>query len=98
MAAGGFTPASAAKAIEDGDYDLVAFGRWFISNPDLPERIRTGAKLNVYNRKTFYTETINGGNAEGYTDYPSLDGTIGVPGKYELMDQSKIGANLKSSL
>ena len=32
-----------------------------------------------------------------YTDYPSLDGTIGVPGKYELMDQSKIGANLKSS-
>merc|ERR1712226_1463305 len=50
MGAGGFTPASAAKAISDGAYDLVAFGRWFISNPDLPKRIATGAALNVYDR------------------------------------------------
>merc|ERR1711865_1144499 len=70
MGAGGFTPGSAAKALADGAYDLVAFGRWFISNPDLPERIAKGSPLNVYNRKTFYTDTLRGGNYEGYTDYP----------------------------
>ena len=61
MAAGGFTPASAAEAVAAGTYDLVAFGRWFLSNPDLPERIRTGAQLNVYDRDTFYHATIDGG-------------------------------------
>lgn len=50
MAAGGFTPFTAAAAIRDGTYDLVAFGRWFLSNPDLPERIRTGSSLNIYDR------------------------------------------------
>ena len=39
MAAGGFTPKMAARAVEEGHYDLIAFGRWFLSNPDLPERI-----------------------------------------------------------
>ena len=43
MAAGGFTPASAAAAVAEGHYDLIAFGRWFISNPDLPARIKSGA-------------------------------------------------------
>lgn len=54
MAAGGFTPATAAEALKEGHYDLIAFGRWFISNPDLVERIRSGAPLNVYDRATFY--------------------------------------------
>jgi N-ethylmaleimide reductase len=45
----------------------VAFGRLFIANPDLPERIRRGASLNRYDRTTFY-----GGDARGYTDYPAL--------------------------
>ncbi len=40
--AGGFTPSSAARCLEDGHYDLIAFGRWFISNPDLPARIKNG--------------------------------------------------------
>ena len=48
IAAGGFTPYSAARAIKDGTYDLIAFGRWFLSNPDLPERIRLNSPLNVY--------------------------------------------------
>jgi N-ethylmaleimide reductase len=43
---------------------MVAFGRHFIANPDLPERIRHSLPLNAYDRKTFY-----GGDSRGYTDY-----------------------------
>jgi N-ethylmaleimide reductase len=67
IAAGGFTGASAEQIIVDGHADLVAFGRMFIANPDLPQRLRTGASLNHYDRSTFY-----GGDARGYTDYESL--------------------------
>lgn len=67
IAAGGFTPESAAAIIAAGDADLVAFGRHFISNPDLPARIRNHAPLARYNRDTFY-----GGQEVGYTDYPVL--------------------------
>lgn len=66
IAAGGFTPASADAVVAAGDADLVAFGRHFISNPDLPERIRQGLPLTRYDRSTFY-----GGDARGYTDYPA---------------------------
>lgn len=66
IAAGGFTPASAEAIVTFGDADLVAFGRHFISNPDLPERIRQSLPLAHYDRSTFY-----GGDARGYTDYPT---------------------------
>jgi N-ethylmaleimide reductase len=66
VAAGGFTRESAEELISAGQGDLVAFGRMFVSNPDLPERLRTGAPLSGYDRSTFY-----GGDARGYTDYPS---------------------------
>jgi len=46
--------------------DLVAFGRAFISNPDLVERLKTGAPLAPLHPATLY-----GGGAEGYTDYPT---------------------------
>jgi N-ethylmaleimide reductase len=68
MAAGGFTPASAEAIVASGDADLVAFGRHFISNPDLPDRLRRGLALTRYDRSTFY-----GGNARGYTDYPTAE-------------------------
>jgi N-ethylmaleimide reductase len=45
----------------------VAFGRLFISNPDLPKRLESDAELTNYDRGTFY-----GGAERGYTDYPSL--------------------------
>ena len=64
IAAGGFAPDSAEAIVAAGDADLVAFGRHFISNPDLPERIRQGLPLTHYDRSTFY-----GGDARGYTDY-----------------------------
>ncbi|MEU5865405.1 alkene reductase [Nonomuraea sp. NPDC047529] len=53
--------------IDDGTADLIAFGRLFLANPDLPRRLATGAPLNAPDPATFY-----GGAAEGYTDYPAL--------------------------
>lgn len=70
IAAGGFDAASAGATIQDGDADLIAFGRDFIANPDLPDRIRHNLPLNAYNRDTFY-----GGDHRGYTDYPFAQGT-----------------------
>ena len=67
MANNNYSRASAEQALEQGDADLVAFGKLFIANPDLPERFARGAGLNEPNPETFY-----GGNEEGYTDYPAL--------------------------
>ena len=50
-----------------GAADLIAFGKPFISNPDLVERLKKGAPLNASDKATFY-----GGGAKGYTDYPTL--------------------------
>jgi len=65
ITAGGFTGEAADAAIRDGHADAVAFGRIFISNPDLPRRLQRGFPLTPYNRATFY-----GGDVAGYTDYP----------------------------
>jgi N-ethylmaleimide reductase len=65
IAAGGFEPDDAEAIVERGDADLVAFGRHFIANPDLPKRIKHGLPLNAYDRTTFY-----GGDRRGYNDYP----------------------------
>jgi len=81
MAAGGFTPSTACQVVRDGVCDVVAFGRWFISNPDLPARIRSGAQLNRYKRETFYSY-----GEEGYIDYPNMEGTVGTSGKYAIID------------
>ncbi len=51
-----------------GDADVIAFGRYFIANPDLPEWLRLGAALTPYDRKTFYR-----GGPEEYIDYPAMD-------------------------
>ncbi|MFC7398377.1 alkene reductase [Chelatococcus sp. GCM10030263] len=68
IAAGNFRADTAEAAVAEGKADAIAFGRLFIANPDLPERLRRGAPLNPYNRATFY-----GGGVEGYIDYPALD-------------------------
>jgi N-ethylmaleimide reductase len=68
IAAGGFEPETAKAVVEKDDADLVAFGRHFVSNPDLPKRIKLALPLNPYNRDTFYTF-----DARGYTDYPSYE-------------------------
>ncbi|MCA1364379.1 alkene reductase [Bradyrhizobium sp. IC3069] len=57
----------ASKVLEANAADLIAFGKPFISNPDLVERLKQGAALNDWDKNTFY-----GGGAKGYTDYPTL--------------------------
>jgi N-ethylmaleimide reductase len=65
IAAGGFKPDTAEASVAKGDASLIAFGRHFIANPDLPKRIELGLPFNPYDRSTFY-----GFDARGYTDYP----------------------------
>ncbi|TDR73593.1 N-ethylmaleimide reductase [Paludibacterium purpuratum] len=67
IAAGGYDGAKAEAVIAKGYADAVAFGRSYIANPDLAERLQTGAALNQPDLSTFY-----GGSAKGYTDYPTL--------------------------
>lgn len=67
IAAGNHDARSAAAAIRAGRADLVAFGRAFIANPDLVERIRRGAPLARDDKETWYTP-----GPHGYVDYPAL--------------------------
>jgi N-ethylmaleimide reductase len=57
----------AAKVLAANAADLIAFGKPFLANPDLVERLQRGAPLNTPDKATFY-----GGGAKGYTDYPVL--------------------------
>ena len=68
MAAGGFTRDTAEEILQKGDADLVAFGRYFASNPDLPRRLRENLPLNPYDRSAFW-----GGTERGYNDYPFFE-------------------------
>jgi N-ethylmaleimide reductase len=70
IAAGGFDGAGAEAILSDGNADLVAFGRYFLANPDLPERLRHQLPLNPYDRTTFYY-----GGTKGYADYPAYETT-----------------------
>ncbi|GFE70119.1 alkene reductase [Chroococcus sp. FPU101] len=70
IAAGGYTRELGEEVLETGEADLIAYGRLFIANPDLPERFARNAPLNPYDRNTFY-----GGDAKGYVDYPFLEKT-----------------------
>jgi N-ethylmaleimide reductase len=67
MLAGGFDHDTAEEWLEQGKADVIAFGRKFLANPDLPERFRQRADLNPDDPSTYY-----GGGAKGYTDYPTL--------------------------
>jgi 2,4-dienoyl-CoA reductase-like NADH-dependent reductase (Old Yellow Enzyme family) len=66
----GFTAKTAQEALDAGWADAVAFGKAFIANPDLPERMRLGVPLNKPETATFYAP-----GAEGYTDYPTMTRT-----------------------
>jgi N-ethylmaleimide reductase len=69
ISCGGHTPETAARMVESGEADLIAFGKPYISNPDLVERIRQNLPLAEADKETFYH-----GGARGYTDYPVYSG------------------------
>lgn len=64
--AGGFDAKSAEAALAEGAADLIAFGRPFLANPNLPDKLRRGAPLHAPDQATFYTP-----GPKGYTDYPA---------------------------
>ncbi|KAK2988227.1 hypothetical protein RJ640_020709 [Escallonia rubra] len=69
IVAGGYNRDDGNEALSNGVADLVAFGRLFLANPDLPRRFQFDAVLNKHDRSTFYTPDP----VVGYTDYPSLE-------------------------
>uniref|UniRef100_A0A0D9W5F5 NADH:flavin oxidoreductase/NADH oxidase N-terminal domain-containing protein n=1 Tax=Leersia perrieri TaxID=77586 RepID=A0A0D9W5F5_9ORYZ len=72
IVAGGYNREDGNKAVSTGYADLVAYGRLFLSNPDLPRRFEIDAPLNEYNRETFYISDP----VIGYTDYPFLPSDV----------------------
>ncbi|KAF8714827.1 hypothetical protein HU200_027359 [Digitaria exilis] len=75
VVAGGYGREDGSRVVADGYADLVAYGRVFLANPDLPRRFELDAPLNKYDRKTFYTPDP----VVGYTDYPFLDDDDELP-------------------
>ena len=69
IVAEGYDREEGNEAVSSGYADLVAYGRWFLANPDLPRRFELNAPLNPYDRSTFYLPDP----VVGYTDYPFLD-------------------------
>ncbi|XP_014520598.1 12-oxophytodienoate reductase 2 [Vigna radiata var. radiata] len=69
IAAGGYSREDGINAVAENRTDLVAYGRLFLANPDLPKRFRLDAPLNNYNRGKFYSHDP----VIGYTDYPFLE-------------------------
>jgi N-ethylmaleimide reductase len=64
----GYARELARAAVAEGRADIVAFGKPFLSHPDLERRLRDNAPLNPWDTKTFY-----GGGERGYIDYPALE-------------------------
>ncbi|KDQ53947.1 hypothetical protein JAAARDRAFT_197051 [Jaapia argillacea MUCL 33604] len=87
ISAGGYSR-DLAMDIADKTGNLIAFGRFFISNPDLPTRLEKGLELAPYDRKTFYTQT-----AEGYVDYPFAEASASV----EVADDKSVQLNTFST-
>jgi N-ethylmaleimide reductase len=67
IANGGIDPETAQTLIRQGSIDAVSFGRLWMANPDLPERIQAGGPYQKAITKRFY-----GGGPDGYNDYPTL--------------------------
>ncbi|WCJ34931.1 12-oxophytodienoate reductase 1 [Euphorbia peplus] len=69
MVAGGYDRKDGNEAVEENHADLIAYGRHFLANPDLPKRFELDVPLNRYNRETFVIPDP----VIGYTDYPFLE-------------------------
>lgn len=83
IVSGGYNREDGNKVVGEGHADLVAYGRWFLANPDLPRRFEINAPLNKYDRATFYTHDP----VVGYTDCPFYESLW-------IMSEFKFSANL----
>ncbi|XP_076883479.1 putative 12-oxophytodienoate reductase 11 [Bidens hawaiensis] len=72
VSAGGYDMEDGNNAVAENRTDLVAYGRLFLANPDLPKRFELNVPLNKYNRETFYTPDP----VIGYTDYPFWESAV----------------------
>jgi N-ethylmaleimide reductase len=79
IVAGGFDKNGAENILKKGDADAVAFGRFFTSNPDLPERLKNNWPLTPYYRDAFW-----GGNEQWYTDFPAYDPELAATNKHQI--------------
>jgi N-ethylmaleimide reductase len=77
ISAGGHNRETAIRTVANNEADLIAFGRLFIANPDLPARLEENTPLNPYDRSTFY-----GGTERGYVDYPALNESLTTIGNH----------------
>ncbi|KAF2400580.1 putative 12-oxophytodienoate reductase [Trichodelitschia bisporula] len=71
ISGGGWNEKNVWGVLEEGKYDAFVFGRWFISNPDLPRRLREGLPLRMYERDRFYGPFPD--RERGYTDYAAWE-------------------------
>ncbi|KAH7085207.1 NADH-flavin oxidoreductase/NADH oxidase [Paraphoma chrysanthemicola] len=69
LAGGNYNSENCYEEVEKGEVDAITFGRWFISNPDLVEKLRFGRRLTKWNVATVYAGAVVV-ESEGYTDYP----------------------------
>ncbi len=76
IVAGNYTAKTGAELIDSGLVDFIAFGRKFLANPDLPYRFKYDLPLNEITDPS----TLFGGDARGYTDYPSYSDQVSVEG------------------
>ncbi|KAI0148148.1 FMN-linked oxidoreductase [Hypoxylon sp. NC0597] len=74
FSAGGWNDTNSWGVLEKGDYDALLYGRYFISNPDLVDRLRSGLPLAPYDRSRFYGPFED--NSIGYTDYTTYEGAV----------------------
>ncbi|KAH9902336.1 hypothetical protein F4778DRAFT_791288 [Xylariomycetidae sp. FL2044] len=72
ISCGGWDDKNAAEAVDSGKWDAVAIARWFVSNPDLPDRLRNGYPLADYDRSRLYG-SWDGVRENGYTNYPTYE-------------------------
>ncbi len=91
IVAGKYDLARANWVLEKGYADLVAFGRPFVANPDLPRRLAEGLSLSP-----FFADTLFGGDQHGYTDYPAwpadrLVNDVAIPSARSLAEPQLAG-------
>lgn len=94
LVSGGYRPHTAGWAVEEhyGKWDvLIGFGRYFLANPDLVFRIKTGGQLNKYKRSTFYTKK----SEVGYNDYPFSEEYLKAHADGETMRNTPVKTRIR---